>query len=85
MILCWSQGPWIYFLIVVDDLTTETFKLTQLYIDIVKIFTFVGGSASLAKEPAATNVDSNKDSPEEELDETEIAEAEIAKPEDLEA
>ena len=47
--------------------------------------TFVRGSASLAKEPAATNVDSNKDNPEEELDETEIPKAEIAKPEDLEA
>ena len=50
-----------------------------------KIITFVRGSASLAKEPAATNVDSNKERPEEELDETDKPEAENAKPEDLEA
>ena len=58
--------------------------MTQLYIDLVKKLTFVRGSASLAKEPAATNVNSDKESPEEELDENNKPEAENAKPEDVE-
>ena len=85
MILCWSQGPWIYFLIVVDDLTTGKNLKLQIVHDMSEILTFVRGSASLAKEPAATNVDSDKERPEDELDETDKPEAENAKPEDVEA
>ena len=54
------------------------FRMTQLYIDLVKKLTFVRGSASLAKEPAATNVDSNKERPEEEVDDTDTTKADNA-------
>ena len=47
----------------------------------MKLITFVGGSASLAKEPAATNVDSNSKDLEKEIDNAANSEADNATPE----
>lgn len=49
----------------------------------MKLITFVGGSASLAKEPAATNVDSNSKDLEKEIDNAADSEADDVTPEDL--
>ena len=47
----------------------------------MKLITFVGGSASLAKKPDATNVDSDREDLEKEIDNAANSEADNATPE----